>query len=492
MYDLPDEFNLDNEKLSITELYEFELTNGRPFYYTSFGEDILWGSQLYMAIPIQRSEISQKLNLEFNTCQINMGIIGLVFRPAGWISPNDWSGASWANGQNAYDGDRITTWASCSVPAGQWGGFIEFTLPPADCDRIRVFNWNDTSILTLVDVDVWYDGEWHHAYQGSYTTGSYKEIALDDVHTISKVRIRYWNNDPYDPETALVSDIGLYRMASYFADNLQKNLFDGTKVTIKRIAFDGDAGAGFYSIRFVGRASASYNRREMTLDCVSIFDSLNVSVPRNIYKEPCNNRLFDSVCGLTKSDYKYEGTATEDSTNYFTLVDDSLPCYSVAFDAGDSALPIEIGDTITGGTNSYTAVVVSISYVTSSTGYIYYVDLSNSANFENDEELSNGSDTVVVNGTPAEDAEFYQLGEVEITLSDNDGVRRMIRTVTGNTIYFAVAVPYLIGKGVTFDLYPGCDFKPETCRNKFNNDDNFVGYVYIAKPEEALYGQDEG
>jgi len=351
MRDLPVEFGEDQQKLSFAELYEFELTTGITYYYTSHSENINWGGQLYTTVPLQRSPISQKMNLESDTVQISLA-----------------------------------------------------------------------------------------------------------------------------------------NMTSEFASVIQKNILDGAKVTIKRIAYDGDAGVGAYLILFVGRASVSHNRQTVILSGVSILDSLNVQTPCSLYQEPCNNRLFDAPCNLTKSNYKYQGTATSDGGDCFTIKDTSFPVYKVAFDGGDENNPIEIGDTITGGNNSYTAAVVAIVYTNSSTGYIWYVDLSNPANFENNEVLSDGADTVTVNGTPEEDKSFYTLGEIAITSGDSSGVRRMIRATNGDDIYVAVAVPYEIKSGVTFDVYPGCDKRPETCEQKFGNDDNFNGYIYIARPEEALYG----
>ena len=352
MRNLPSEFQVDERKLKLTEIYEVELTNGSSFYYTAHDRDIKWGNKLYSALPIQRSAIEQKINLEAVT-------------------------------------------------------------------------------VTL---------------------------------TLSNIT----------PE---------------FAAEVQKNILDGAKVTIKRIVYDGDVGVGASLTLFVGTASVSYNRQTVALACTSILDSLNCVVPRNIYQEPCNNRLFDTPCTLTKSDFKYLGAATSDGDDDFTIIDTNLPAYKVAFDAGDETNPIEIGDTITGGTNGYTAVVIGISYVTASTGYIWYVELSNPLNFGDDEVLNSAGDTIIVNGTPAEDSSFFALGEIKITSGDNEGVRRMIRAASGNYIYVAVAFPYTVGSGETYDIYPGCDFRPETCRDKFDNKCNFNGYVYIPRPEEALYGE---
>jgi hypothetical protein len=42
-----------------------------------------------------------------------------------------------------------------------------------------------------------------------------------------------------------------------------------------------------------------------------------------------------------------------------------------------------------------------------------------------------------------------------------------------------------IGGGDTYKLFPGCDKRGVTCVGRFNNVENFRGYLYIPKPEEV-------
>lgn len=43
-------------------------------------------------------------------------------------------------------------------------------------------------------------------------------------------------------------------------------------------------------------------------------------------------------------------------------------------------------------------------------------------------------------------------------------------------------------EGKTVAVYPGCDKTPETCKNKFNNLENFLGFPYIPNKNPVLWG----
>lgn len=60
--------------LKIAELYEVELSTGSTYYYTTHGENIVWGSpsKIYYSAPIERNQITNNINLEMDTVQINI------------------------------------------------------------------------------------------------------------------------------------------------------------------------------------------------------------------------------------------------------------------------------------------------------------------------------------------------------------------------------------------------------------------------------------
>ena len=87
----------------------------------------------------------------------------------------------------------------------------------------------------------------------------------------------------------------------------------------------------------------------------------------------------------------------------------------------------------------------------------------------------------------AEGDDYFLLGEVKMDggTAANLNQRRMIREIdtTNRRIYVSYAFPAAVANTDTFDVYPGCDKKPETCRDRFSNIENFRGFTYIPKPE---------
>ncbi len=65
--------------------------------------------------------------------------------------------------------------------------------------------------------------------------------------------------------------------------------------------------------------------------------------------------------------------------------------------------------------------------------------------------------------------------------------RRLITSHTTNTVTISSAIPG-IQTGGTFDVYPGCDHTPATCKAKFNNLVNFGGQPWI--PTKNPFGGD--
>lgn len=94
--------------------------------------------------------------------------------------------------------------------------------------------------------------------------------------------------------------------------------------------------------------------------------------------------------------------------------------------------------------------------------------------------------SVTLSDTPVEDLTFYPLGEIKMTSGDNDGFRRMVIDQELNTFTVMPAFPNAVRAGDTFILYAGCDKRGETCRDRYGNDYNFNGYLYIPRVEEVF------
>ena len=75
---------------------------------------------------------------------------------------------------------------------------------------------------------------------------------------------------------------------------------------------------------------------------------------------------------------------------------------------------------------------------------------------------------------------YFTFGHVDFGVES-----RMIIVHTGNTITLAYKMNEL-DSGETVDAYPGCDGRAITCRDKFNNIDNFLGFPFIPQENPAL------
>jgi uncharacterized phage protein (TIGR02218 family) len=87
---------------------------------------------------------------------------------------------------------------------------------------------------------------------------------------------------------------------------------------------------------------------------------------------------------------------------------------------------------------------------------------------------------------PPGDPAKYNNGEIHITSGVNLGERRNILLSTDGIFLVSVPFPTKVLAGVTFDYYPGCDYAPETCRDRYGNEPNFYGFVYLPAAEETL------
>ncbi len=81
------------------------------------------------------------------------------------------------------------------------------------------------------------------------------------------------------------------------------NIINPAMVTEKREIFRGQVGKGI-----------KFNRKTAKPSVTSTLDMLKQTIPKIIYQEQCNHRLFDSYCGLSKASYKQTGTADTGST----------------------------------------------------------------------------------------------------------------------------------------------------------------------------------
>lgn len=78
---------------------------------------------------------------------------------------------------------------------------------------------------------------------------------------------------------------------------------------------------------------------------------------------------------------------------------------------------------------------------------------------------------------------FYNEGMIEFTSGANNGVKRTIKTHLSNTVTVTLLPNNKVNVGDTIKLYAGCDRTQSTCKNKFNNLNNFRAFPFVPIPE---------
>jgi uncharacterized phage protein (TIGR02218 family) len=142
-------------------------------------------------------------------------------------------------------------------------------------------------------------------------------------------------------------DLVLTNITSDLRDVVENNLLDNVGVVIRRALWNTAYAAGMEILIFSGTGTPAYNRDVLSLRCISLMDSLNIMIPRNLYQAPCNWGLFSSGCGLAAASFKTSTTATSTSSNYYTIIDTGFTVPS-----GDTKKFHQGRVVMTGGNNS--------------------------------------------------------------------------------------------------------------------------------------------
>lgn len=305
--------------------------------------------------------------------------------------------------------------------------------------------------------------------------------AVDNTYTptvMERNEVTFTTNFEVGEVGVVLENIGLA-----ISPDIENGILERAILTIKRIRWDANYAADEEFVVFKGFLDIDFNRKILNLSVKSKFTNLTIQIPKFLYEECCNYNLFDNMCGLTRADYTYAGTATAGDRTTMTDATRGV-IYKVAFDAGDSANPIEIGDTLDDGAE--TAKCVNVVYLTATTGFVWYQELSG-ANFVDDATLDNGAgDEIDVDGTPSADTTFYEQGEIEMTSGPNSGQQRPIALDSAGVITVLWGFVSEIVMGDTYNLYPGCDLRGVTCKHKFHNENTFRGFLYVPRIEDVL------
>lgn len=187
--------------------YATLIAQGRPtqvYRGVSSGMSLpVWNNnyeELYASLDIPREWDGETNPLVHIHCYVPEANIGEWASP---ISYNDLGG--WEDETEAYDHILITT-AYNDIPTTSWSNFLELVASPGDYYGVRFYTGTKLGDVNEVDLDVYYNGQWHDVYQGDYKAGKWTEKSLGGVYNVEKSRIRYYNSGIYVSAYALLGE----------------------------------------------------------------------------------------------------------------------------------------------------------------------------------------------------------------------------------------------------------------------------------------------
>lgn len=110
-----------------------------------------------------------------------------------WLLPTGHVLGMWNDAELAYDGWTDTRAEVTGVGTQSWSPYLELTITPTEVSAIR---WWASSPVSpkKVQVDLYYNGAWHHIYEGSAVIMWDNGIAIPDgTQVVSRARIRFYN-----------------------------------------------------------------------------------------------------------------------------------------------------------------------------------------------------------------------------------------------------------------------------------------------------------
>ena len=81
---------------------------------------------------------------------------------------------------------------------------------------------------------------------------------------------------------------------------------------------------------------------------------------------------------------------------------------------------------------------------------------------------------------------WFSQGVIKFTSGRNAGLSRTVKVHSGNTFEFALRLPFPPQAGDVFKVYPGCNKRQDTCKNKFNNIVHFRGFPFIPSADTVV------
>lgn len=133
-----------------------------------------------------------------------------AYNAPGWVIPT--SGSGWTYNYRARDND-LATWASNTVQPQTWSPFIYLTHAAIDCDKIRFYALRYSNSIDTIDIDVYYEDDWHHVYQGGYADRVYVEKSIPEgTKSVTQVRASIYNRSVDTAKSARIYEIHFWEV----------------------------------------------------------------------------------------------------------------------------------------------------------------------------------------------------------------------------------------------------------------------------------------
>jgi hypothetical protein len=143
-----------------------------------------------------------------------------------WVSPAGHSDPdnAWTDEAETYD-DNDSHFAYTSIMGmDTWSKFIWFTHDAINCDKVR-FKAGEpipNNYFDQVDIDVYWDGVWHHIYHGSFMKDLWIDKSLGGTYGVTQAKLCFRNHG------VMPSAIRLYEFD--FNQIATRSKFDGSLV----------------------------------------------------------------------------------------------------------------------------------------------------------------------------------------------------------------------------------------------------------------------
>jgi len=130
-----------------------------------------------------------------------------------WVCPTGFVDGDWNLEASAYDGNMVT-YANYSVPPESWSPYVEYTHAALNCSKVRFYAQWFAADVSDVRVGVFYGGEWHQLYEGTFLANTYEEKEIGSTQVVTAMRFSFYNSNVTTAKPAQLKEIDFYEVPS--------------------------------------------------------------------------------------------------------------------------------------------------------------------------------------------------------------------------------------------------------------------------------------